>query len=212
MPHLIRRIICLCIGMFIMSIGIAFSITSDLGTSPVSSAPYVLSLFTPASLAITTIIVNAIIILLQIVILRKNFKLVKLIQVPVIILFGYLCDLGVWLLRGVSYNSYWQQWILCILGIVILAFGVSVEMISRISTLAGEGLALAISQVTGLKFGNAKVIVDVSLVVSAVVLSLIFSRSIQGVREGTVAAAVCVGLITKQYAKPLAKFEQKFLC
>lgn len=71
------------------------------------------------------------------------------------------------------------------------------EVRSKVITLAGEGLVLAICQVKPIKFGNMKVIFDVSLVVTSCILGLLFAGGIKGVREGTVAAAVCVGLITK---------------
>lgn len=94
-----------------------------------------------------------------------------------------------------------MQWLLCAVGIVLVAIGVSCEVAADLLTLAGEGLVRALCSVCPLKFGYMKVIVDVSFVVIAVVLSFAFLHDLQGVREGTVAAAIFVGLLSKLFGK-----------
>ena len=123
-------------------------------------------------------------------------------QLPVAFLFGYLTDFGVWAVQGISYSTYWQQWILCLIGIFLVATGVSLEVKAGVVVLAGEGVVLAICKVLPkIKFGYMKVGFDVTLVITACVLSFVFIGNLQGVREGTVAAAVLVGLIAKQLGK-----------
>lgn len=78
-----------------------------------------------------------------------------------------------------------------------MAVGVSFEVTAGVVTLPGEGLALALCKLIPIKFGYVKVMVDVSLVVIAAALSFAFLHRLQGVREGTVAAAVFVGLIAR---------------
>ena len=46
-----------------------------------------------------------------------------------------------------------------------------------------------------------------TLVAIACVLSFVFTGRLQGVREGTVAAALLVGLIAKQLGKMLSKWK-----
>lgn len=198
----IVRCLVLCVGLFIMSIGVGLSIQADLGTSPISSVPTVLWHITELSVGTTTIIVNTAIVLIQIIILRKKFKPIQLLQIPVCVVFGLLCDLSLSFLGGVAPTEYWQQWLICIAGIALVAVGVSIEVAANVITLAGEGLALAMCQVLPkIKFGYMKVICDSSLVVIAVILSLVFLHGLEGVREGTVAAAIFVGLIAKQLNK-----------
>lgn len=184
-------------GLFVMAFGVAFSIKANLGTSPISSLPYTISVITPLSVGTATIVLHCVLIALQILILRKRYQLFQLLQLPIAILFGYLTDFSIAVTDGISYSSYWQQVILCIIGILLVGIGVWMEVRSKVITLAGEGLVLAICQVKPIKFGNMKVIFDVSLVVTSCILGLLFAGGIKGVREGTVAAAVCVGLITK---------------
>ena len=122
--------------------------------------------------------------------------------------FGYLTDFGVWAVQGITCNTYWQQWIVCIIGILLVAVGVSFEVKAGVVVLAGEGVVLAICRVLPkVKFGYMKVGFDVTLVVIACILSIVFTGRLQGVREGTVAAALLVGLIAKQLGKLLARWK-----
>lgn len=193
----VKRLIVLAIGLLIMSFGVAFSINAALGTSPVSSVPYVTSLISGLSVGVMTMIVNAVIVLLQIPALRKKFNPARLLQIPVSIVFGLLIDLASLCVKSVIPTNYFTQWLLCIAGIVLVAAGVAFEMAANVLTLPGGGLVSAVCTVAPIKFGYMKVIVDVSLVVVAVAFSFGFTRSLQGVREGTLAAAIFVGLIAK---------------
>ena len=206
--YILKRYLLLLVGLSIMAFGVAFSIKASLGTSPISSVPYVVSLFTPLTVGTATITMHCVFILLQILILRKNYHPVQLMQLPVAFFFGYLTDFGVWAVQGITCNTYWQQWIVCIIGILLVAVGVSFEVKAGVVVLAGEGVVLAICRVLPkVKFGYMKVGFDVTLVVIACILSIVFTGRLQGVREGTVAAALLVGLIAKQLGKLLARWK-----
>ena len=209
---LVKRYLFLCVGLCIMAFGVAFSIEANLGTSPISSLPYVTSLLTPLSVGNTTIIMHCVFILIQILILRKRYDLVQLMQLPVAFLFGYLTEFAVWALDKDTNKTYWQQWLLCIIGILLVAIGVSFEVTANVVTLAGEGVVLAICKVCPVKFGYMKVGFDVTLVVIFCSLPLVFLEGLHGLREGTIAAAIFVGLIAKEINRPLKKFEEAFLC
>ena len=199
--NILKRYLLLLVGLSIMAFGVAFSIKASLGTSPISSVPYVVSLFTPFTVGTATIIMHCVFIFIQILILQKRYQLIQLMQLPVAFFFGYLTDFGVWTVQGISYEAYWQQWILCLIGLLLVAIGVSLEVKANVVVLAGEGVVLAICQVIPIKFGYMKVGFDVTLVVIACVLSLVFTGHLYGVREGTIAAAIMVGLIAKQIGK-----------
>ena len=186
--YILKRYLLLLIGLSIMAFGVAFSIKASLGTSPISSVPYVISLFTPLTVG--------------------NYHPIQLMQLPVAFFFGYLTDFGVWAVQGITCNTYWQQWIVCIIGILLVGLGVSLEVKAGVVVLAGEGVVLAICKVLPkVKFGYMKVGFDVTLVAIACILSIAFTGRLQGVREGTVAAALLVGLIAKQLGKLLARWK-----
>ena len=206
--YILKRYLLLLVGLSIMAFGVAFSIKASLGTSPISSVPYVVSLFTPLTVGTATITMHCVFILLQILILRKNYHPIQIMQLPVAFFFGYLTDFGVWAVQGITCNTYWQQWIVCLIGILLVAVGVSFEVKAGVVVLAGEGVVLAICKVLPkVKFGYMKVGFDVTLVVIACILSIVFTGRLQGVREGTVAAALLVGLIAKQLGKLLARWK-----
>ena len=208
--NLLKRYLLLAVGLAIMAFGVGFSIQAGLGTSPISSLPYVLSLFTPFTVGTATIAMHVTLILLQILLLRKQYDPIQLIQLPVALIFGTLTDFSVWMLQGLTPGSYPMQWVFCIIGILLVGVGVSFEVTADVVTLAGEGMVLAVCKVFPVPFAKGKVDFDITLVVPACVLSLIFLGYLAGVREGTVAAAICVGLTAKQVNRPMKRFAQRF--
>lgn len=205
--HLAKRIIFLCLGLTIMAFGVAFSIKAALGTSPISSVPYVTSTISGLSVGTTTIIMNFMFVLIQIAILRTKYDWFQLLQFPAAIVFGTMIDVAEYLLKPVEFSNYLEQWLLCVVGVFLVALGVSVEVMANLVTTAGEGIVLAICQVAPVKFSNMKVAFDVTLVCISIALSFIFLGHLDGVREVTIAAAVFVGLITKQTNKLMKKVE-----
>ena len=115
-------------------------------------------------------------------------------------------------MQPINVSGYLSQWILCAIGIFLVAFGVSVEVMANLVTTAGEGIVLAICKVAPIRFGNMKMLFDVTLVCLSILLSFSFLGHLDGVREGTIAAAVLVGQITKQTNRWMKKVEQLTLC
>lgn len=204
--HVVMRILILFLGLCIMAFGVAFSIKSDMGTSPISTLPYVTSLVTGLSVGTTTIIMNVFFVLLQILILRKNYKWFQLLQIPAAIVFGLMIDIAETVIINLACPSYFVSCLYCFIGIVLIALGIRFEVEAGLITTAGEGIVLAICEVKkNLKFGNVKICFDLSLVITSLIISLVFLSSVQGIREGTAAAAVFVGLFTKLLKDPVKK-------
>ena len=206
---LVRRWLFLAAGLTIMSLGVALSIRANLGTSPISSVPYVSSLFSPLSVGTASIVMHCVMILIQILLLRRRYDPVQLLQLPVAVVFGWLTDAAMWATSAVTCEAYWQQWLVCVLGILLVGVGVSFEVTAGVVTLAGEGTVLALCQVLPVKFGTMKVTFVVCLVLTACILSLVFLGELQGVREGTVAAALCVGQVARRLNVPLGRLGEK---
>lgn len=207
-----ERTLVLVVGLFIMSFGVAFSINASLGTSPISSVPYVLNLITGLSVGTTTIIANSAIVLIQIILLRRRFEWIQLLQIPVAVVFGLLTDVALMCVDSVIPTQYWAQWLICLAGIVLVAVGVSCEVAANVVTLPGEGLVLTMCKLLPkVKFGYMKVAVDCMLVIIAVALSFIFLGGLYAVREGTVAAALLVGIISRQIGRITLPAEAKIV-
>lgn len=199
----IKRWLFFIVGLFIMAFGVAFSIKGNLGTSPISSLPYVTGQISGLTVGTTTIIMHCVLIILQILILRKKYDWFQLMQLPIAFIFGFMTDLALDALAFLNPAGYAQQWLLCGIGIVLVAVGVSLEVTADVITLAGEGFVLAVCKVRPVKFGTMKVCFDVSLVAISCILSALFLHGIYGVREGTAAAAILVGIISREINKYL---------
>ncbi len=201
-----KRYFVFLIGLYINSFGVSFITKSGLGTSPISSIPYTLSLGFPFTLGNFTIIFSLILIALQAFLLKKDFKLIELLQIPVSILFGYFIDFSMILISWFEPKDYFVKVVSLLVGCVILGLGVYIEVIADVVMLPGEAFVRAVKKRFNTDFGITKVCFDTSLAVIAAIISLILFGNIQGVREGTVISALIVGLISKIFGKLLYKF------
>lgn len=199
----LKRYIIFLIGLFINSLGVSFVTKASLGTSPISSIPYVLSLNFSLSLGQFTIIFSLFLIVLQLVILRKNFKLEHILQIPVSVIFGYFIDLTMLLLTFIQPKHYVSAMLYLLAGCAILGFGVYLEVLADVAMLPGESFVRAVVSTWHTDFGITKIIFDVSMTVIAGILSLIFAGQLDGVREGTVIAALLVGYIARLFGRCL---------
>ena len=102
----LKRYLIFLMGLFVNSLGVSLITKANLGTSPISSIPYVLSLNFPFTLGNFTIFFSIFLIVLQLIILRKNFKLEHILQIPVSIIFGYFIDLTMLLFSWVNPEAY----------------------------------------------------------------------------------------------------------
>ncbi len=200
----LKRYLVFFIGLFINSLGVSLITKANLGTSPISSIPYVLSLNFPLTLGQFTIFFSIFLILLQLCILRKKFKAEHLLQVPISVLFGYFIDLTMVLLSFVNPQTYLSQIAYLLIGCVILGFGVYIEVLANVAMLPGESFVRAVSSTWKLEFGSTKVAFDVSMTVIAAALSFLFAHRLDGVREGTIVAALLVGFLARLFGRWLA--------
>lgn len=204
--HLAKRYFVFLIGLFINSFGVSFVTKANLGTSPISSIPYVLSLASKPTLGAFTIYFSLLLIALQIIILGKKFKKIDLLQIPISILFGYFIDFSMILLGWVHPTNYILRFIALFAGCVILGFGVYIEVIADVVMLPGEAFVKAVTTRFKTEFGITKVCFDVSMTVFAGILSFILFSKLNGVGLGTVIASIAVGMISRFFRSILKNF------
>ena len=200
----LKRYLIFLVGLFVNSLGVSLITKANLGTSPISSIPYVLSLNFPFTLGNFTIFFSIFLIVLQLIILRKNFKLEHILQIPVSIIFGYFIDLTMILFSWVNPEAYIMKIVYLLMGCLILGVGVYMEVLADVVMLPGESFVRAIVLTWKTNFGTTKICFDVSMSVIAAVLSFVFAGRLAGVREGTVIAALLVGFIARLIGKKLA--------
>lgn len=208
---ILKKYLLFLIGLFISSFGVSFITKAELGTSPISSIPYVLSLGFPLTLGNFTIIFNIMLVLLQILILGKDFKKTDLLQVIVAFLFGYFIDWTMLLLDWLHPVFYLTKVFFLFIGYLILALGVYFEVYANVIMLPGESFVRAVTLRWNTDFGNTKVCFDATMTIIAATISLILFHSLKGVREGTVIAALVVGIIAKMYGRLFQKIAERLI-
>ena len=183
------------LGVILNSFGVALITKAALGTSPISSLPYVLSFRFPLTLGGFTFIMNIFFILGQILLLRRKFQWLQLLQMGVNVVFSLVIDVSMNLLFWLVPNTWWEQLLALLAGCTILALGISIEVAPNVLMVPGEGLVKAISTVFHKRFGSVKIAFDVSLVILATSLSFLFFFRLQGLGLGTIVSALIVGKI-----------------
>ena len=153
----LKRYVIFLIGLFVNSLGVSLITKASLGTSPISSIPYVLSLSFPFTLGNFTIFFSVFLILLQLLILRKNFKLEHVLQIPVSIVFGYFIDLTMLLFTWVNPQNYVMKIVYLLIGCLILGIGVYMEVLADVVMLPGESFVRAIVLTWKTNFGTTKI-------------------------------------------------------
>lgn len=197
---MIKRICLFVGGLFIMSVGVAFSITSTLGTTPISSISYSLTLITNVNIAITTFVFNAALILIQFFILRSRFYKRRWLQLINCILFGYFTDLSLYFVSFVPFDG---SVLMCIiflaLSIFLIALGIFIYMPADIAPLPGEGCVEAIAIVTGWRFSTIKIGFDATMVIISLIMCGLWYTNVFGsVYIGTIISAFMVGFTLRQ--------------
>lgn len=196
---LTRRYILFLFSVFINAYGISFITKAMLGTSPITSVNYVLSMFTPLTMGQWTIIVNFLFMVIDLILMKrselKSELRVYLLQIPITLCFGTFIDISMTSLSWLNPDGFLQQVVSALVGCVILAMGIALEVKADVAMVAGEYLVRVIARRIHGDFGYIKLGFDITNVVVACVFSLIFLSGIKGVGLGTVAAALLVGPI-----------------
>ena len=187
-------------GIAVMGLGIDIIVRADLGNSPISATPNVLSLAFPAvSFGTFMLGWQCFLVLVQVVLLRKGFRPVDLLQIPISVFFG-LCIDGFMVLLGPPVPvSYGLSWVWLVVGMAVLALGIVMTVVSGTVMNCGEAVVQAVVRKTGARFGTVKVGFDLSCAALAVLCAFAFTGHLAGVREGTVVAAAFTGMIVSVY-------------
>lgn len=209
----------LVMSLFVMTLGVALCVRSSLGSSVISTIPFVMSLAGADSLAPQftigqyTYIMNFVLVGMQILVLRRAFQPVQLLQLVIGFLFGFLLDVNMWLTTPVVCESFLSQVIVQLLGCAVLAVGIAFEIKCGSVTMPGEGMPVAISKVSGIPFAKAKIFVDISLVVIAVGLGFLYFGTWlwQVVGIGTLMAMILVGAAVR-WLEPYLGWFDRVLC
>lgn len=212
MKHLKVRIPMYFIGLFVMTIGIALSVKSNLGVSPVSSIPYTMTCVWGIEMGKATILFHIILVLIQILLLRKKFKPVQLLQVVIGVVFGYFttfCNYMVSFLP--TPENLGIRIIMVLASTVFVAFGIFLYLPADLIPLAGEGCMQAVSSVTHIEFSKVKIGFDCTMVLVSAITCLTVLHNLGSVGAGTIIAAILVGTLVGIINRAFGKQRDKLL-
>ena len=209
--EIILRYLLFIIGLFIASLGVAFSTKAGLGTSPVASVPYSVSLINNMlTFGGWLNLLSLIQIGVQVALLRKKCKPLEIIiQTVLAFVYGYLTSFSCYLIRNIVVRSYYEQLLYMVIGCVVLAFGIWIQYKGGVAMLPGEAMNRAISEVSGKKYENIKIIFDIIYIALSSIICLLFLGKFEGVREGSIIAAITVGNIVKLFNLIFNKITKK---
>jgi len=212
--HLIKRYIIMLAGIFVMTFAISLTFQTGLGTTPLSTLPSVIaSHFKKLSFGLVTVFWNMFLIALQIAVLRRSFRKLQLLQIPLMFVFSAMLDFhGLYLSRlGLAELSLPAKLAVVAVGVVILAFSISVTVRADVIMNSGEAVVKAFSDAFRLNFGHVKVALDAAYVVSGTALSLVLSGTLSGVGIGTVILAVFTGFAVNAANKAVFPLMDRWL-
>lgn len=193
---LTNRLLCYFAGLFIMTAGIALSVKSNLGVSPVSSIPYTLTCCWGIEMGKATILFHCVLVLFQVLLLRRAFRVKSLLQIPVGIVFGYFTTFCNYLASfAPTPENLVVRVLLVLVSVVLVAVGIFFYLPADIMPLAGEGVMQAVADTTGIPFSKVKVGFDVTMVVVSLVTCLVLLHSLGSVGLGTILSAFLVGTV-----------------
>lgn len=190
----INRIVIYICGIFLLALGGVLAIKSNLGASPISSLPLSISKVSRISLGTAAAILFTIYVGIQILILKRDFKKIQLLQIVFAILFGQIMNF-LNLIITININNFYSRIFICILSFFITAFGVVFTITANIVPVAPDGLAQVISKKARIDFGKAKIYFDCIVVILSVSILLVNSKGLDGLGIGTILSALLVGRI-----------------
>jgi uncharacterized membrane protein YczE len=205
----VRKIFIYGLGLFILALGIAFSVKSDLGVSPVSSVPFVVARITGLSLGTTTALIYILNMAVQAAVQRRRYKLINLFQFAISFLFGYFTDTALWLTSFLPTGSYVARFVYMLFGIALIAFGVMFYLTASLIALPTDGTVQAIASTGKLRLYKVKIGYDCVSAALAIALSLAVLHDFQGIGIGTIAASFGVGKMLGVFSR---LFKKRLLC
>ena len=197
-----KRLFNYIFGLYLITLGIAFSIKSNLGSAPVSSIPYAINLIWAIEIGVSTFIFHALLVLIELILLRSDFKKKHFLQVFVGVLFGIFTSFSVSLMNFLPQaNNFPLAILMTVISIFFIALGLFFYVPTNLIPLSVEGVTQAIAIVTNKPFPKIKVYFDVSVVTIALLLSYGFLHQFGSVGIGTILGAIFIGTAVKYIHK-----------
>ena len=194
------------LGLILLAFGIALSIKSDLGTSPISSVAFSFSEVWGVNLGVMNFIIYAVFVAAQFALRGRNSRVIDLLQLAVSFIFSWVLDQ---IVSMISYDAvahgFWTNFGLLMVGMVLIGIGVSASLNMKLVPNPGDGIVQAVAERMRWEQGFAKNVVDIACVCLTSTLSLVFAGELVGVGIGTVIAMIGVGRVVALFNRLVMK-------
>ncbi|WP_296785808.1 YitT family protein [uncultured Methanobrevibacter sp.] len=197
-----RRVFSYIFGLYLITLGVAFSIKSGLGSAPVSSIPYAMNLIWNIEIGVATFLFHSLLVAIELILLKRDFKRKHFLQVFVGVLFGAFTSFSVSLMYFIppAYNLLLAV-LMCAISILLIALGLFFYVPANIIPLSVEGVTQAIAIVSNRPFSTIKVYFDICVVSTALILSWVFLGEFGSVGLGTIIEALLIGTTVRYIHK-----------
>lgn len=190
------------VAVILNALGVAFITIAGLGTVPATAIPHVASIVYPRfTLGMYLFVLSVLQILLQIILLRREFKLFQLTQIIPSVVLSYFVDFFMLLLQPLPLPNYVSQLLYLLIGTVILSYSIALEVHVDLIYLPLDGLNQAIAYRTGKGFDLIKTITDCAMVAIALLIIIPAKHGLYGVREGTILSALFAGWLVNIFSR-----------
>lgn len=204
-------------GLFILTFGTTLSINTRLGLSAGNSFPYVLNLISGVSFGTALIIVYLAYVVIQWLLLGKQFGKKNLLQIPVALLYGRFANFWVFIIGDFTPETYPGRLVLLLISIVFVGMGIAVYVSPRVVSNPIEGLSFAAAKRLNWPFHRGKTLIDCLSAAAAIGLCAGFLGHFTGIGEGTVLSALLTGktahafsLIIDPLVNPQMRMKRRF--
>ena len=209
----LRRVLFYLIGQIILATGLTLSTKVNLGVSPILSIAYCASVITGRAIGDTSLIVYIICIIAEIILharqdmqpeQRKKVFILDLLQLPLSLVFTRVMNLFARFIPTPS-GTLFLRIPLLILAIVCVGVGAAMTLDMRLIANPADGIVQVISDVSGMKLGLTKNIVDISCVILTAIASFTLAHRIIGIHVGTLLAMFGTGRVIAVFNRIMEK-------
>ncbi|WP_456275994.1 YczE/YyaS/YitT family protein [Bacillus sp. AK128] len=197
----VTRISFYLIGLLILSLGVAFTIQSNLGAGPWDALNVGLSTTFGLTVGSWVIIVGLILIIVNAVLLKER---PDVLAVFTIVIVGALIDFWLlFILHQLEPTTFINQLMVMALGLILLSLGISIYLQAKFPIIPIDKFMLAIQHRLNVNLMVAKTIGELT----ALILALIFGGPI-GV--GTIIIALSVGPLVQLFFPRMERLKEKW--
>lgn len=208
----------LSLGIVISAFGMTLLIKSDLGQSTISGISNNIGIITNMKTGTVLAVINYVCFIGQIILLRHDFKLIQIVQLIVTSVFGYIVNLFLYdigIIANLQLSNYGLKCLVLFLGIILMAYGVSLMMVANLTFMPFEGFCNVIALKLHRQFGTIRRYVDIFFVILSLCIIIIFKIPNTTVRKGTIIYTLVFGPLTNIFMKSInglkLKIEKNFI-